>query len=142
LNKKEKQSELDIKDWKTFLENPSNIFDKDKEIIQKKKYKKFKFDLHGCTIEQANKKVNLIINKCYEEKFSEILLITGKGKHSKKEDSVYFSEEFSKLKNTIPNFIKNNSDLMSKITKIESASKDLGGGGAIVIKLKKLQDKF
>ena len=94
--------------------------------------------MHGCTIEQANKKVNLIINKCYEEKFSEILLITGKGKHSKKEDSVYFSEEFSKLKNTIPEFIKNNSDLNLKIHEIKQADQDSGGSGALLIKLRKI----
>jgi len=51
---------------------------------------------------------------------------------------VYVSKEYNQLKNTIPDFIKNNSDLNSKIIKIAKANEKLGGGGALIVKLKKL----
>ena len=143
MSKKDKLSEQDKKDWKNFLENPSS-FSK-KENLEKghlKRPKRFKFDLHGFSIENANKKVNEIINKCCQEGFSEILFITGKGLHSNTEDSVYVSKEYNQLKNTIPDFIKNSPDLNSKIIKITKANEKLGGGGALIVKLKKLQNKF
>ncbi len=139
MSKKDKLSEQDKKDWKNFLENPPS-FSK-KENLEKghlKRPKRFKFDLHGFSIENANKKVNEIINQCCQEGFSEILFITGKGIHSNIEDSVYVSKEYNQLKNTIPDFIKNNSDLNSKIIKIAKANEKLGGGGALIVKLKKL----
>jgi len=128
----------DKKDWEKFLENPSNIFDKEIATITKKNSKKFNFDLHGYSIDDANKKVYEIITFCYQNGYSEILIITGKGIHSKSSKNVYISEDFSTLKNTIPDFIKNNSDLSSKISGIEQADKKSGGSGAILIKLKRL----
>ena len=128
----------DKKDWEKFLENPSNIFDKEIATITKKNSKKFNFDLHGYSIDDANKKVYEIITFCYHNGYSEILIITGKGIHSKSSKNVYISEDFSTLKNTIPDFIKNNSDLSSKISGIEQADKKSGGSGAILIKLKRL----
>ena len=70
------------------------------------------------------------------------MLITGKGNHSKIDDNVYLSKGYNKLKNTIPDFINNNEDLTSKILKIQEADRNVGGEGALIIKLKKLQDKF
>ena len=143
LSKKDKLSEQDKKDWKDFLDNPSDFFRKENlEKERSKKPKRFKFDLHGFSIENANKKVNEIINKSCQEGFSEILFITGKGLHSNIEDSVYVSKEYNQLKNTIPDFIKNSPDLNSKIIKITKANEKLGGGGALIVKLKKLQNKF
>ena len=143
MSKKDKLSEQDKKDWKDFLDNPSNFFKKENlEKKHSKKPKRFKFDLHGFSIENANKKVNEIINQCCQEGFSEILFITGKGLHSNIEDSVYVSKEYNQLKNTIPDFIKNSPDLNSKIIKITKANEKLGGGGALIVKLKKLQNKF
>ena len=101
MSKKDKLSEQDQKDWKDFLDNPLSFFEK--ENLEKehfKRPKRFKFDLHGFSIENANKKVNEIINQCCQEGFSEILFITGKGLHSNIEDSVYVSKEYSQLKNT------------------------------------------
>ncbi len=131
-------SKKDIEDWKEFLENPSNISDKDSSLDKKNQTKRFKFDFHGYTIENANKKIYEIIISCSEKKIKEILIITGKGIHSKSNTDIYRSEEFSKLKNTIPEFIKNNSDLNTKIDHIKEANEDLGGSGAILIKLKNL----
>ena len=133
MSKKDKLSEQDKKDWKDFLDNPPSFFKKENLELEKehfKRPKRFKFDLHGFSIENANKKVNEIINKSCQEGFSEILFITGKGIHSNTEDSVYVSKEYNQLKNTIPNFIKNSPDLNSKIIKITKANEKLGGGGA------------
>ena len=131
-------SKQDKKDWEEFLENPSEVLDKD---ISKKqgidKIQRFKFDFHGYTIENANKKIHEIINYCCEKGIDEILIITGKGIHSKIEKNVYASEEFSKLQNTIPEFIKNNPELNSKIDRIKEADQNLGGSGALLIKLRK-----
>ena len=139
MSKKDKLSEQDKKDWKDFLDNPLNFFEeKNLEKEHLKRSKRFKFDLHGFSIENANKKVNEIINQCCQKGFSEILFITGKGLHSNIEDSVYVSKEYSQLKNTIPDFIKNSSDLNSKIIKITKANEKFGGGGALIVKLKKL----
>ena len=128
----------DKKDWKKFLENPSNIFDKEIATTSKKNSKKFNFDLHGYSIDDAHKKVYEIITFCYQNGYSEILIITGKGIHSKSSKNVYISEDFSTLKNTIPDFIKNNADLSSKISGLEQADKKSGGSGAFLIKLKRL----
>ena len=132
-------SKQDKKDWKEFLDNLSNIPNKDGFPGKNNdRIRRFKFDFHGYSIEDANKKIYEIINACYERSVSEILIITGKGIHSKAEKNVYVSEEYSKLKNTIPEFIKNNSDLNSKINEIEQADQGSGGSGALLIKLKKI----
>jgi len=132
-------SKRDKKDWKEFLDNLSNVPNKDGSDSQKTDVgKRFKFDFHGHSIENANKKIDEIINTCYERGVSEVLIVTGKGIHSKSSKDVYVSEEFSKLRNTIPEFIKNNSELNSKIDQIKEADQDSGGSGALLIKLKKI----
>ena len=132
-------SDKDKEDWEKFLEETSQIPDKDStKYTKNQKIDKFKFDFHGYSIESANIKVAEIINKCFENGFSELLFITGKGIHSQSEENVYISKEFSKLKNTIPEFIKNNPDLSSKVEKIKGADLKSGGAGALIIKLKKI----
>ncbi len=138
MNKKSKEKNSDQKDWEKFLNNPSDIFDKDKlENRSHRSNSRYKFDFHGYSIENANKKVKELIYKCSEEGFIEILIITGKGIHSNEKDNVYVSREYSKLQNTLPDFIKNNSDLSSMIQSIRQAPKELGGDGALIIKLRK-----
>tara|TARA_A100001011_G_scaffold396037_1_gene492809 strand:+ start:1424 stop:1831 length:408 start_codon:yes stop_codon:yes gene_type:complete len=127
----------DQKDWENFLNDPSNLFDKDN--INKnnfKKFTKFKFDFHGYSIEDANKKIEELIIKSVEKGIEELVIITGKGIHSNKQDDVYVSKEYNKLQNTIPDFIKNNTELNSKIKKIKYAPKEQGGSGSIIIQLK------
>jgi len=132
-------SKQDKKDWKEFLDNLSSVPNKDGSDKEKiNKIKRYKFDFHGYSIEEANKKVYEIINTCYEEGIFEVLIITGKGMHSQSDKNVYISEKFSKLKNTIPEFIKNNSDLNSKVDQMKKAEQDSGGSGAILIKLRKI----
>ena len=140
MTKKSKLSETDRKSWESFLKDPSNIQDKDEKEKEKKRFKRFKFDLHGLSIDEAIRKVNFIIEDCYQKGFLEILLITGQGHHSKLHDNVYVSKDHSTLRGTIPDSIKNNPILISKISKIENASHREGGKGAIVIRLKKIKE--
>ena len=112
------KKDSDQKDWENFLNNPSNIFDKDN--LQKKSEKlfnRYKFDFHGYSIDDANKKVEELIFKSFEEGVRELLIVTGKGIHSNKQEDVYTSKEYGKLQNSLPEFIKNNSELSSKIEK-------------------------
>ncbi len=132
-------SEKDEKDWKNFVDNISDVPNKDKlEDTKKTKVKRFKFDFHGYSLDDANKKIYEIINSCYQRGIPEILIITGKGKHSKSEDNVYVSKDLSILRNSIPEFIKNDSNLNSKIYEIGQPKENLGGSGALLIKLKKI----
>ena len=131
----------DQKDWENFLNNPSDVFDKDN--LQKKSEKlfiRYKFDFHGYSIDAANKKAEELISKSFEEGVRELLIITGKGTHSNKEENVYTSKEYGKLKSTLPEFIKNSPELSSKIEKMKQAPEELGGNGALVIKLKKIKE--
>ena len=99
----------DQKDWENFLNNPSSVFDKDDiEKDNQKKFIKYKFDFHGYSIEDANKKIEYLISKSLEKGVKELLIVTGKGTHSDKKDNVYVSKEYNKLQNTLPEFIKNN----------------------------------
>ena len=141
MNKRNKENKSDQKNWEEFINDPTNIFDKD-NIDSKKRdsFKKFKFDLHGYSIDKANSKIEELILKCLKEGIREILIITGKGIHSKNEENVYVSKDFSKLQSTIPNFIKNNSSINSNISSIKVAPEELGGNGALVIKLKKIKE--
>ena len=139
MKKKSTLSEKDKKSWEDFLKSPLNIEDKEESKSQIKKYLRFKFDLHGLSIEEATKKVSEIIENCYDKGVSEILLITGQGHHSNLEKNVYVSKDHSTLKGTIPEFIKNTSSLYSKIAKIDDALPREGGKGALVIRLKKFK---
>ena len=139
MTNKKKVLEKNKKDWEDFLKNPLKIFDKDREILEKENSSRFKFDLHGYSIDDANKKVTEIIESSYEKGFKEILLITGQGHHSNLDKNVYVSKDHSTLKGTIPEFIKNNSALHSKVIKMENASLKEGGKGALIIRLKKFK---
>ncbi len=136
--KKSEKKNSDIKDWQEFLQGSGKIYNKDKDHPESlSTNKKFSFDFHGYSIEKANSTVKKIISEAYENNIIEILLITGKGLHSKDNRDVYNSAEYDKLKNTIPLFIKNKPDLLSKIKSIKTAPLELGGDGALIIKLKK-----
>ena len=137
MKKKETLSKKDQKDWKEFLEKTSHIPNKDEEAEKKIQNKRFKFDLHGFTLENANLKVKELINYCISNNYRELLLITGKGLHSTNEADQYVSKDLGKLKYSVPEYIKN-SELFSYIISIEDADKKDGGEGALIIKLKKL----
>tara|TARA_Y100001970_G_scaffold292735_1_gene435521 strand:- start:893 stop:1303 length:411 start_codon:yes stop_codon:yes gene_type:complete len=131
----------DRKDWENFLNSSPDIPDKDNLPKKNEKlFSRYKFDFHGYSIDDANQKIKELIFKSFEEGIKELLVITGKGIHSNKQDDVYTSKEYSKLQNTLPEFIKNNQELTSMIEKIKQAPQELGGHGALLIKLKKIKE--
>tara|TARA_B100001121_G_C18632767_1_gene595194 strand:- start:522 stop:941 length:420 start_codon:yes stop_codon:yes gene_type:complete len=137
--KKKDLSEDDAKTWESYIKNPQDIFDKDKNISTKIKRKdRFKFDLHGFTLDNANSKVKELIHYCIKNKYKELLLVTGKGNHSTIDENVYISKELGKLKYSVPDFIKNEDDLSNYIISISDADDADGGGGAILLKFRNL----
>ena len=139
MNKDKKISQEDLKVWKDYTKDPSDVFDKDKSnSINTEKKSRFRFDLHGFTLDQANKKVKEIILSCTEKKYKEILFITGKGKHSTNDKDIYTSKDLGRLKYSVPEFINSNQELRSLIVSIQDAKIKDGGAGAIIIKLKNL----
>tara|TARA_B100001778_G_scaffold317659_1_gene305536 strand:+ start:436 stop:855 length:420 start_codon:yes stop_codon:yes gene_type:complete len=137
VKKKENLSQKDKEDWKNFLEDTSRVPDKDKKHQIKSSTNKFRFDLHGLTLDEANKKVKEIIKFCSEKNYREILLITGKGLHSNNED-VYKSSDLSKLRFSIPEFINSDPDISRLILSTVNPPQNEGGEGALLIKLKKI----
>tara|TARA_Y200000002_G_scaffold74443_1_gene58393 strand:+ start:769 stop:1185 length:417 start_codon:yes stop_codon:yes gene_type:complete len=138
VTKKQKNSKTDLETWKEYINNPSGIYDKENNTEREQNNKRYKFDLHGFSLLDANKKVEELIFYCVNKGYKEILLITGKGIHSNTETDVYSSKDLSKLKYSVPEFIKSNTELSSYVFKIFDAKKNEGGDGAIVIKLKNL----
>ena len=139
MTKHKNLSPEDKKNWEDYIKNPSDIFDKDKtNSINTKKKNRFRFDLHGFTLDQANKKVKEIILSCTEKKYKEILFITGKGKHSTNDKDIYISKDLGRLKYSVPEFINSDQELSSLIVSIQDAKIKDGGEGAIIIKLKNL----
>ena len=139
MSKKKDLSLEDKKTWETYIKNPSDLFDKEKNLFQdKNKKERFKYDLHGYSLDEANQKVKEIIVSCANENYREILLITGKGLHSTSDRDSYVSKEFSKLKYSVPDFIQNNNELKRLIVSISDADRIDGGEGAILIRLKNL----
>ena len=137
--KKKDLSEKDLETWETYIKNPSDLYDKDKNNQKNQVIKdRFKFDLHGHTLDQANQKVRDIIFSCVKQKYKEILFITGKGLHSTSDSDAYVSKDFSKLKYSVPNFIKSDNDLNKSVFSITDAEIKDGGEGAILVKLRNL----
>jgi DNA-nicking Smr family endonuclease len=137
--KKKNISQEDIDAWKNYIKDPKDITNKDKAQINKNiNNLRFKYDLHGHTLVHANKIVKKIVLSCVEKNFQEILLITGKGIHSNTENDIYVSKDLSKLRYSVPEFIKSDLEIAKYVLSISNADKKDGGEGAIIIKLKKL----
>jgi DNA-nicking Smr family endonuclease len=137
--KKKYPNKEDKKTWEDYINNPSDIYDKEQDVSNKiDRRNRFKFDLHGFTLDEANNKVKEIVEYCIKNKFKELLLITGKGIHSTNDEDTYISKELGKLKYSVPDFIKNNLELNKLIISINNADKKDGGEGAILIRLKNL----
>ena len=139
MTKHKDLSPEDKKNWEDYIKNPSDVFDKDKtNSVNTKSKIRFRFDLHGFTLDQANKKVKEIILSCVEKKYKEILFITGKGKHSTNDKDIYTSKDLGRLKYSVPEFINSDQELRALIVSIQDAKIKDGGEGAIIIKLKNL----
>ena len=130
-------SDKDQKDWKNFLENNEKLPNKDFGKKENKFHITKSLDLHGYTLDEANKKVESFIIDCFDHKVSKIRIVTGKGLHSQNDKDPYISRKFGILKNSVPNFIKSNPSLMTKIKSIADAEIADGGSGAFYIFLKK-----
>ena len=137
--KKKDLSKKDKETWDNFTRQPSNIYDKDLQITDDNpRRNRLRYDLHGFTLEDANKKVKDLILSSIHNKFKEILLITGKGLHSNTEEDTYISKNLSKLRFSVPEFINNCDEVSKFVVSISEASLKDGGAGAILIKLKNL----
>lgn len=135
ITKKDKQ------DWENFVNSKEKIPSKDTQAQNTKIFKTKKIDLHGLTLNEANKVIENFINKAYLEKISKLIVITGKGLHSENEKDPYVSKELGILKHSVPEYIKNNRSLMSLINEITDAKIEDGGSGAFYIILKKNKNK-
>ena len=130
-------SEKDKKDWENFLSENKRLPNKDAKIDKKLTFKTRSIDLHGYTLEEANKSIEDFIIKSYQEKINKLIVVTGKGIHSQNEKDPYVSKDLSILKYSIPEFISNNKNLLKIIYEMKDAKIEDGGAGAFYIFLKK-----
>jgi len=135
-----KISNQDKKDWQKFIDGDDKLENKDIEIRKiEKNCKNKSIDLHGYTLENAHKVIRDFIEKCYLDDVSMIKVITGKGSRSKNKQNPYLSIDLSILKYSVPDYIKNNSELMKKIKQIDLDSvNDVNKGTFNIILKKKL----
>ena len=132
-----KISDKDKKDWEEFLLNNDSLPDKDLYSAKKKKKKIITFDLHGYSLDEANKKISNLIRNAYNESVTKLVIVTGKGLHSDNAKDPYVSKDLGILKHSVPTYIKNNTELMSMINEIKDAKIEDGGSGAFYIFLNK-----
>ena len=132
-----KISDKDKKDWDNFLSNDEIMPDKDSDQKEKLKRIDLSFDLHGYSLDDANKKIDELINYSFNNSIRKLTIVTGKGIHSQNEKDPYVSKDLGILKYSVPEYIKNNDNLMSMINEIKDANTEDGGSGAFYILLKK-----
>jgi len=135
LNKK--ISDKDKIDWESFLSKNEKLPDKDLDIKPKKIKKESIFDLHGYSLNDANIKVKDLVREAYDNQINKLIIVTGKGLHSENDKNPYISKDLGILKNSVPEFIKGDNELMKMISEIKEASIEDGGKGAFYIFLKK-----
>ena len=132
-----KISDKDKKDWIDFLSKTETLPDKDLNFKKQKIKKTFSFDLHGYSLDEANKKITSLIYDAYEKGLVKLIIVTGKGLHSTNEKDPYVSKNLGILKYSVPEYIQNNKELMTMINYIDEAEVQDGGSGAFYIYLKK-----
>ena len=137
-----KLSNKDKKDWKNFLSSKDKIYNKDLSLSQKNINKELvkTIDLHGLSLENANKVINDFINKCFHNNINRIIVVTGKGLRSSNADNPYVSKNLSILKYSVPEYIRSNINLMKMIKNIQEADIKDGWSGAFNIYLKKIKE--
>ena len=131
-----KLSDKDKKDWQNFLDSSEKLQSKDLDQINNEIILERSIDLHGYTLEEANKKISEFLENCYLNKVKKINVITGKGMRSKNLEDPYQSKDLSILKYSVPEYIKNNAELMNKIIKIDFESVNSPSKGNFDIFLK------
>ncbi len=133
----DKISDKDKKDWDFFIKSNEKLPNKDFQHKDKKILNTRSIDLHGYTLDEANKKIENFINQAFSENINKLIIVTGKGLHSENEKDPYVSKDLGILKYSVPEYISNNPSLMSKINEITDAKIEDGGTGAFYIFLKK-----
>ena len=136
-----KISNKDKKDWENFLSKDETLPNKDKDFSQTKAPKIRLCDLHGYSLDDANKKIKNLIISSYITGVSKLIIVTGKGIHSENEKNPYVSKDLSILKYSVPEYVNNNNELTELINEIKDASIEDGGSGAFYIFLKKKPTK-
>ena len=142
FNLNKKIAPEDLKAWRKFTSSKETIENKDYYLDQKKAstQKIRKVDLHGLSLDKANKKIEILIDKYFVEGIDKVIIITGKGLRSETTDNPYFSKDLSILKNSVPNYINAHSKIKNKIKNISKAEVKDGGEGAFYIFLKKFRE--
>ena len=137
-----KLSDKDKKDWQNFISSEEKVQNKDLAFSPMETNKDLvkTIDLHGFSLENANRTIDKFINRCFKTNVSKITVITGKGLRSNNINNPYVSKNLSILKNSVPEFIKSNTNLMKKIKNIQEAKVKDGGSGAFNIFLKKSKE--
>ena len=130
-------SDKDKKDWHKFINSTEKLPNKDFKRQKNKNLKIRSIDLHGYTLDEANKTIENFINKAFSENINKLIIVTGKGLHSENEKDPYVSKDLGILKYSVPEYINNNASLMNMINEITDAKIEDGGGGAFYIFLKK-----
>ena len=130
-------SNKDKKDWEKFINSNKKLPNKDLNYKKEINKKIRSIDLHGYSLDEANKTIEIFITKAFSENINKLIVVTGKGLHSQNEKDPYVSKNLSILKYSIPEFISNNANLMSMINEMSDAKIEDGGGGAFYIFLKK-----
>ena len=130
-------SDKDKKAWEKFISGDERLPNKDNKFKRKTILKTKSIDLHGYTLEEANRSIENFITKSYEDGINKLIVITGKGLHSQNEKDPYVSKNLSILKYSVPEFISNNQSLMKIIYEMKDAKIEDGGEGAFYILLKK-----
>ena len=133
----DKISNKDKRDWENFITSSDKLEDKDPLKKDKTSIKTKSIDLHGFTLEEANKVIEQFINDSYLENIKKLIVVTGKGLHSQNDKDPYLSKDLSILKYSVPDFIEGNQELMKKILEMKDADIKDGGTGAFYIYLKK-----
>ena len=138
VKKKYIASLKDKKDWEAFTKQIGDIYPKETDLSEQ--YIKVagikKLDLHGSSLSEANQKVKKFVIESFNQGYRKLLIVTGKGSRSKVNANPYISEKFSVLKNSVPEFIKNDENLSKMLIKFSVADKKHGGDGAIYVFLK------
>jgi len=117
-----KLSDKDKKDWQDFLNSSEKLQVKDIDKSNNQITFEKSIDLHGYTLKKANEEISKFIENCYLNRVKKINIITGKGMRSKNLDDPYQSTDLSILKYSVPEYVKNNSELMKKIIRIDFES--------------------
>ena len=132
-----KLSDKDKSAWQEFIKSKDKIPDKDLKSTKKNfSFLEKTIDLHGYTLNDANLEIEKFILSCFDQGISKINIITGKGSRSKNKDDPYQSKDLSILKYSVPDYIKKNNKLMSKILKIDSKAIESPSKGNFEVILK------